>query len=145
MAHSLTNRDCQPCTACCEGHLQLGDELSMGKEGAGCLHCTESGCGIYAQRPQTPCRTFECVWLTTDSPLPDWMRPDKSRVIVTINRFKWNNHPVVVGLKLDEAIPDRTLRYLREWTRLTQVPLALIDSPVKPVQIFEQSALPACG
>lgn len=65
------------------------------------------------------------------------MRPDESRVIVTINRYKWNDHPVVVGLKLDDEIPDRTLRYLREWTKLFQLPLQLIDSPISSTWISQ--------
>lgn len=135
MAQELPQRTCQSCTACCEGHLQLSKNLTSGSEHESCVHCTQAGCNIYANRPQEPCRTFECLWLTANSPLPDWMRPDESRVIVTINRFKWNHHPVVVGLQLDPDIPDRTLRYLREWTRLAQLPLTLIDSPVNSAWI----------
>jgi hypothetical protein len=70
------------------------------------------------------------MWITANSPLPAWMRPDTSRVIVTINRFKWNDQAVVVALKLDDEVPDRTLRYLQEWARLLKLPLTLIDSPV---------------
>lgn len=137
MSQELTIRNCQPCTACCEGHLELGDELAPNNANEGCSHCVQNGCTIYADRPQVPCQTFECLWLTANSPLPDWMRPDESRVIVTINRYKWNDHPVVVGLKLDDEIPDRTLRYLREWTKLFKLPLQLIDSPIISTRISQ--------
>lgn len=130
MSEIPTQRTCQTCTACCEGHLHLNKELASSDANSECLHCTQSGCAIYTDRPQNPCRTFECLWLTANSPLPEWMRPDASRVIVTINRFKWNEHPVVVGLQLDQVIPDRTLRYLQEWTRFSKLPLSLITSPV---------------
>ena len=130
MAHVSTHRNCQPCTACCEGHLDLGHDLTSAGGHERCSHCEKTGCGIYAERPQVPCRSFECMWITANSPLPAWMRPDTSRVIVTINRFKWNDQAVVVALKLDDEVPDRTLRYLQEWARLLKLPLTLIDSPV---------------
>lgn len=33
-------------------------------------------------RPKDPCDTYKCAWLTSDT-MPLWMRPDKSKVIVT--------------------------------------------------------------
>ena len=42
----------------------------------------QGNCSIYATRPEDPCQTYKCVWLKEDT-LPMWMRPDKSKAIVT--------------------------------------------------------------
>jgi len=50
------------------------DELNK-PAGPKCADCGESGCRIYALRPQV-CRDFECEWLTSRS-LPQRFRPDR--------------------------------------------------------------------
>jgi hypothetical protein len=42
----------------------------------------QGGCGIYETRPEEPCKSYKCVWLKENT-LPLWMRPDKSKAIVT--------------------------------------------------------------
>ena len=119
-------RSCQPCTACCEGHLELGEALQADGKSSACKHCASSGCGIYESRPVEPCQQFECLWLVTDSPLPDWMRPNDSRAIVTLNRKKKNDRPVLVALQMDSHLPKRTMRWLKEFSALYTLPLAVV-------------------
>ncbi len=49
-----------------------------------CLHVTDSGCGIYNERP-APCRAFKCQWLRgvleVDGEVDLEMRPDACGVI----------------------------------------------------------------
>jgi Fe-S-cluster containining protein len=69
-------RECGECTACC---VALPNR-ELNKPGfSPCVHLTEAGCGIYAQRPYT-CRTFRCVWL--DGFLSTDHRPDKFGLVI---------------------------------------------------------------
>ena len=45
--------------------------------GRPCPHSTGRGCDDYANRPKDPCIDFNCGWVVADSPLPEWMKPDK--------------------------------------------------------------------
>ena len=79
-------RECGDCQACCEGWLTatiLDQELGPG---TGCRHRCAQGCGIYASRPDNPCRVFRCGWLRGDANLPADLRPDLSGVIVISDR-----------------------------------------------------------
>ncbi len=80
-------RNCGPCTACCDGWLQIevrGHKIRPGKP---CPFSVEHQCSIYSERPQHPCREFICGWLIASSPLPEWMRPDKSDMIMLAAKF----------------------------------------------------------
>ena len=127
----MTLRNCQPCTACCEGHLELGDDLEISKKTGSCVHCINSGCNIYVSRPRVPCQSFECLWLIDQSPLPIWMRPDQSRVVVTFNKFNQTEEIVLVALKMDATIPQRTLNWLNEYAAKHRVSLVLISNQKK--------------
>src|SRR5664280_2676368 len=52
--------------------------------------------GVHFKRPQHPCREFICGWLIASSPLPEWMRPDKSDMIMLAANFFWHGLPVDV-------------------------------------------------
>jgi hypothetical protein len=86
-----TLRECGTCTACCEGWLVctvLGQEIVPGNP---CRHASKAGCGVYADRPQSPCRNFVCAWMLPDSPFPEGFRPDRLGVIVV--PVKWREQP----------------------------------------------------
>lgn len=77
-------RTCDSCTKCCQGTLTgraYGHDFQPGKP---CFFVGDKGCTIYADRPENPCVSFKCEWLSGDY-LPMWMRPDLSNVIV-VNR-----------------------------------------------------------
>lgn len=73
-------RSCDGCTKCCEGSLVT---VAMGHE-IGPKPCPlvqpGIGCGIGDQRPDSPCKSFLCAWLT-DLSIPRGARPDKSGLI----------------------------------------------------------------
>jgi hypothetical protein len=127
----MTLRKCQPCTACCDGYLDLGDDLLISKKTGSCINCINSGCNIYVSRPKEPCQSFECLWLIDGSPLPIWMRPDQSRVIVTFSKFNQNDEIVMVDLRMDATIPQKTLIWLNEYATKYRVPLVLISNQKK--------------
>ena len=57
------------------------------KPGLPCHFLHAQGCSIYADRPQSPCRSFVCAWVAPDSPFADVFRPDRLGVIII--RVQW--------------------------------------------------------
>lgn len=77
-------RTCGACTACCK--IMSIDELKK-PPSVWCPHCEiAKGCKIYDDRPHS-CRIFQCLWLK-DSRLPDAMRPDKTKVVLHVEKDK---------------------------------------------------------
>ena len=76
-------RQCGDCTACCDGRLSLN---IFGNKWVGrpCHYLAEGvGCTIYKNRPQSPCKTFECGWLKDKTfKYPEWLKPNKSGFIL---------------------------------------------------------------
>jgi hypothetical protein len=75
------NRDCNGCTKCCDGWLEstiYGHDMYIGKP---CHFVKSDGCSIYNERPQNPCKIFQCEWLT-NLDIPEWLYPKKSEVIL---------------------------------------------------------------
>jgi len=114
-------RDCGNCTACCDGWLKIEVRGHPVRPGTPCPFRTDCGCSIYAERPQHPCREFVCGWLVASSPLPDWMRPDKSDVILLAANFSWQGLPVDVavaaGARPRKKALDWLLRFCSEHRR----------------------------
>jgi hypothetical protein len=63
----LLNRTCGDCTRCCEGWLAgdiRGHKMYPGKN---CYFLEiGKGCKEYEDRPQHPCKNFECEWLINE-------------------------------------------------------------------------------
>ena len=105
--HLNNSRSCESCTMCCQGWLHgiaHGYSFYPGKP---CHFICDKGCSIYENRPDEPCKSYKCAWLI-DNYLPEWFRPDSSKVICTWR--SWNtNHPSYLavnecGEKLDSKI-----------------------------------------
>jgi len=75
-------KKCGTCTKCCDGTLEgniNGHEMKLGKP---CHYLTiGEGCNIYNERPQEPCKRYECAWLV-DENIPDFMKPENSNCIL---------------------------------------------------------------
>ena len=71
MAKTPPSRECQPCTACCDGWLQIRVNGVPVFPGRPCPHSTGSGCDDYKNRPVDPCVHFICGWRMDASPLPE--------------------------------------------------------------------------
>jgi hypothetical protein len=108
-------RECQPCTACCDGWLQIVVKGTPVYPGKPCPHSTGTGCNDYANRPLDPCVHFICGWRMDGSPLPEWMKPNNSKAIVLFNQSSWRGLPVDVAVPVGRRIPPRTLNWLREF------------------------------
>lgn len=66
-------RSCGECTACCTSHSV--DEIGKG-HGEPCKHLCGTGCGIYADRPQS-CQLYNCWYRAGKVP----MRPDRCGIV----------------------------------------------------------------
>lgn len=115
MAKPPTPRACQPCTACCDGWLQINVKGTPVYPGCPCPHSTGSGCNDYANRPENPCVHFICGWRMEGSPLPEWMKPNNSKVVVLFNEYDWRGLPVDVAVPVGKRIPPRALQWLQRF------------------------------
>ena len=95
-AGTAGERDCGPCTACCEGWAEgeiRGHRMHPGQPCHFLSPAAERGvapspCRIYEERPESPCRRFVCGWRAPASPFPDDFRPDLAGVILVPTRWR---------------------------------------------------------
>jgi hypothetical protein len=117
MAKPALLRTCQPCTACCDGWLQIEVNGVAVYPGRPCPHSTGSGCNDYENRPVHPCVHFICGWRMEASPLPDWMKPNEAKVIVLFDQTHWRGMPVDVAVPVGRRIPPRALEWLMQFAQ----------------------------
>ena len=122
----MTNRQCFPCTACCEGWLVAEIHGLKIKPGKPCIHAQKQGCGIYESRPKVPCVTFRCGWLQEQNGLPEQMKPSASGAIVLFDR-KWHDRDVIWAIPTGSKIPDDTLEWLMALSREKFLPLLFCE------------------
>lgn len=120
-------RECQPCTACCDGWVQMEINGVPVYPGSPCPHSTGRGCDAYDKRPKDPCDLFNCGWITDDSPLPDWMKPSNSKVLVIFDKLVWNGLPVDLAVPVGKRIPPRALKWLQEFSTKQMRPLLYME------------------
>jgi len=118
--HASPARVCGPCTACCDGWLKITIEGQSVEPGRKCQFSSGTDCTNYAGRPVDPCQKFTCGWLAKQSPLPDWMRPDKGRVILLASYFKWHNFAVDVAVPVAEGIAEDAFAWLTHFAASTK-------------------------
>jgi hypothetical protein len=109
-------RTCGSCTACCDGWLLIEVRGHRVQRGKPCPFSIEHRCSIYSERPQHPCREFICGWLIASSPLPEWMRPDKSDMIMLAANFFWHGLPVDVVVAAGDRPKKKALDWLMKFS-----------------------------
>ena len=124
-------RQCQPCTACCDGWVRINVSGFEASPGHPCPFSTGTGCSDYENRPEMPCRQFQCGWVQQGSPLPEWMRPDKARVMVLPDSRRWNGLPVDVAVPVGKRIPPRALNWLKQFAEKNGRPLIYLEHVVE--------------
>lgn len=50
-----------------------------------------------------------------NSPLPEWMKPNNSKVIVLFNQSNWRGMPVDFAVPVGKRIPPRALNWLQQF------------------------------
>ncbi len=118
------NRVCGTCTACCDGWL-VSEVLDM-RPGQPCRHRTIEGCAIYEERPEKPCRTFSCSWLTEDFPLPESARPDQSGVILS-RLGNWGLWPVLAATPTGAKFDPPTFDFLKSFCTQNNVAILCVE------------------
>jgi len=109
-------RQCGDCTACCDGWLRIEVRGHQVRDGKPCPFRFAHGCTIYEERPQHPCRAFVCGWLVASSPLPVWMRPDKSSLIMLAANFTWRGLPVDIAVAAGPRPKQKALDWLKTFS-----------------------------
>ncbi len=140
-----TDRECQPCTACCDGWVQMVIEGVAVYPGSPCPHSTGEGCDNYANRPRDPCDNFNCGWIVPDSPLPDWMKPNEGRVIVILSKLSWNSVSVDLAVPVGRRIPQHSLQWLQEFSESQRRPLIYTEQIVEANKFQKQQQVFAHG
>jgi hypothetical protein len=120
-------RTCGSCTACCDGWLQIEVRGHQVRPGKPCPFSVEHRCSIYSERPQHPCREFVCGWLIASSPLPEWMRPDRSDMIMLAANFAWYGLPVDVLVAAGDRPRKKALDWLMKFRCREQAAADLSD------------------
>ena len=128
-------RECQPCTACCDGWVQIEVKGCEAYPGKPCPHSTGSGCDDYLNRPVNPCQTFECAWVKQGSKLPGNFRPDKSGALVIDSAFIWQGVYVDVAVPVGREIPQKTLKWLMNYAEKNMRPLVYQQQDPQPTEI----------
>lgn len=105
----IRERSCGTCTKCCEGHLTgvaHGIPFFSGKP----CHFVDvdSGCSIYEDRPDDPCKSFKCLWLTEPN-LPEWLKPNLSNVIFVSTKI--DSHDYIYAIESGSKMDAQTLSW----------------------------------
>lgn len=102
----VAKKECGTCTKCCEGILNAnirGHDMGFGKP---CFFVEiGKGCGDYSNRPEHPCKSYSCIWLL-DPDIPDWLKPEKSNVIIDAEEIDGMVYLRLVGANSDVITTD---------------------------------------
>ncbi|MCC7483776.1 MAG: hypothetical protein IT529_02195 [Burkholderiales bacterium] len=145
MAKKPHSRECRPCTACCDGWLQIRVNGMPAYPGHPCPHSTGAGCDDYEHRPVDPCVQFICGWRMEQSPLPDWMKPNEAKVIVLLDQHRWRGLPVDVAVPVGRRIPPRALNWLRQFAERENRMLLYSEQIVENGAYTRQQSVSAFG
>lgn len=138
-------RQCQPCTACCDGWVQMNIRGAEVYPGCACPHSTGQGCNDYANRPVEPCHHFNCAWILPNSPLPEWFKPSAAKVIVLLNKTQWQGLPVDLAVPVGKRIPPRALNWLKQFAEQQGRPLLYTEQAIINGKMQKQQEVIAYG
>lgn len=145
MSKPAAPRECQPCTGCCDGWLQIRVNGEPVYPGHPCPHSTGKGCNDYANRPVDPCVHFECGWRKDGSPLPEWMKPNNAKVIVLFDQTNWRGIPVDFAVPVGRRIPPRALNWLKQFAQSHGRALLYSEQVVENGKFTVKQAVAAFG
>lgn len=120
-------RECGSCTECCQGWLVGKVHEHNFYPGKPCHYVCEEGCSIYEDRPERPCRSFECEWLVNDN-IPEWMRPDRCKVILICQDWEYEGEsqgPYLLSVEAGQKIDSKVLAWLFEVHLNDNIPMKI--------------------
>jgi hypothetical protein len=80
-----------------------------------------------------------------NSPLPDWMKPNNSKVIVLFDQDRWRGFPVDVAVPVGRRIPPRALKWLQQFAETNQRLLLYSEQIVENGKFSQQQNVAAYG
>ena len=104
--HIMAERNCGGCTACCDGWATGEAHGHQFYPGTKCHFVCETGCTIYEDRPEQPCKTFRCLWLRSLA-IPAWMKPNLVNALLVLDTTKTGVSFVTIkemGQRLDARV-----------------------------------------
>lgn len=111
-------RECGECKECCI--LPYGEAYGHPfGNGTPCKFLGECGCKIYKVRPEF-CRKYYCAW--AQELLPEEMRPDKCKVLVSVENGEDGQFLRIVNGN-EEKINSDILDYLKMWGERMNTPV----------------------
>lgn len=111
-------KTCNGCTKCCEGYLSGKVKNIPFYLNKPCFFLEiNKGCSIYEERPESPCKTFNCLWKKEKS-FPEKFKPNLINAIV-YERFTKNNIPYVEILNCEKNINKDFLEYIKIYCKET--------------------------
>lgn len=113
-------RQCNECTACCEGWLDGKVYDKYFQPGRPCHFMCETGCSIYENRPENPCKSYQCEWLI-NLEIPEWLKPNLSGVIIT--RKQWKNGEYLEIKETNKEISSKVLNWIFTHHYTTDIPI----------------------
>ncbi|NBX71770.1 hypothetical protein EBQ91_02520, partial [bacterium] len=79
------------------------------------------GCTVHDIRPQS-CRDYHCAYI--QGILPEWMKPSKSKVLVSVEKWGPNKeYPMLRAIECGQKIESEYLSWLIQYSRNTGVGL----------------------
>lgn len=107
----MIEKNCGSCTSCCEGHVFGAVNDKSFRKGKPCHYCTLGvGCSIYEDRPEFPCREYNCEW-RTNIDMPDWLKPEHSQVLITKRELE-NNVYFYEVIECNKPIDAKCLNWI---------------------------------
>lgn len=116
-------KSCGDCRECCLGTLSVKVRGITYDNGNPCKFSKKKGCTIYSKRPR-PCKTYNCGWRLYDF-MPDWMRPDKSRVLInrgTKEALSWDGQMIDHLIPIEKDISQQVIDYLKQKVITKEMP-----------------------
>jgi len=80
-----------------------------------------------------------------NSPLPDWMKPNNSKVIVLFDQHTWRGLPVDVAVPVGKRIPPRALQWLQRFAEDNNRMLLHSEQVVENGTYSQKQAVSAYG
>jgi len=115
-------RECEGCKECCMGWLTANIAGYSMSPGMPCHFIGATGCTIYQNRPEDPCKNYYCEWLVNEE-LPSWLKPSMSKVIVT--KLNWSKGEYIKVKECGEKIDSSVLNWIYLYTQNNNINLAI--------------------
>lgn len=114
---STLSKTCAGCTKCCEGYLSAniyGHEMNKTTP---CFFVTlGSGCQIYDQRPENPCKSFICEWRYNPY-VPEELKPLSSNIMLV--KRSAGKHNFLLVVKAGDQVSQETFNHLKTYSETT--------------------------